>query len=82
MTITELRKYILHAKDWHLISTDAIFKATRERLRKGNYEYPYLVFDYDEWTGTNYAKRCEFIGNEYRDRETAIYECNNDTTNK
>lgn len=39
-------------KDWG----EPIFKTTDEWLSKGEERYKYLVFDYDQWTGHDYAE--------------------------
>lgn len=74
---TTLRKYAIKQKDWHLIRDDDIFIVTRQRLERGVNEYPYLVFDKDEWVGSNSPTRCEFREGKYREIKIKIYEKSN-----
>lgn len=70
----ELRRYAIKSEDWELIQDDNIFCLTRERLERGNYEYPYLVFDVDQWSGSNHAVRCEWRDGKYREIKIKVYE--------
>lgn len=71
---TELRKYAIRAEDWHLIDEDNIFKTTRVWLNKGLSIYPLLVFDIDQWSGSNYPVKCENRGGKLKEIEIEIYE--------
>lgn len=70
----ELRKYAIKVEDWELIKEDNIFISTRKWLSKGLQKYPYLVFDVDQWSGSNYPIRCEFREDKYREIKIEIYE--------
>lgn len=69
-----LRRYAIKTKDWHLIRGDSIFKLTRERLEKGINEYPYLVFDHDEWSGSNEPVVAIYRDGKLRDIRIKVYE--------
>lgn len=38
---------------------DSLFSLTKEWLSKGECKYPYLVFDFDQWSGSNFPELIE-----------------------